>query len=63
MKISDLTHDAKVSLLSRITSLIMSVSDDDLTVLLQRIVDVLDDFDQCDFFGTEGWKHQTGDDE
>lgn len=28
--------------------------------LLQKIVDQLDELDQEDFFGTEGWKHFFG---
>lgn len=28
--------------------------------LLQRIVDKLDELDEDDFFGTEGWEHTFG---
>lgn len=28
--------------------------------ILQELIDILDDLDSQDFFGTEGWKHFMG---
>lgn len=63
MKVKNLKPLAQEALFDRIVTELCGLDNERFEVVLQKIVDVLDELDQEDFFGTEGWKHLTGDDE
>jgi len=62
MKIGHLTTEAQRELFEGVVWVMNSLEPDDFQKVLQKFTDVLDDLDQDDFFGTEGWKHLIGED-
>lgn len=62
MKIRHLTAEAQKELFESIVWLTNRLEPDDFQKVLQKFTDALDDLDQDDFFGTEGWKHLIGED-
>lgn len=63
MDVTALKYTRQLTLLDRITVMLKTMDQEDLEVVLQKFVDSLDELDQDDFFGTQGWKYLTGDDE
>ena len=60
MKVSKMTDEAMDGTMEVIAEEFGKLPTDDRREILTRFVDILDDLDDDDFFGTEGWKHAFG---
>ncbi len=60
MKVRRLTKDAQLDLFETIIMGLQAEANRDLEYTTQLLVDMLDDTDMEDAWGTEGWKHRFG---
>lgn len=61
IKLNKLTDEQKAELLDEILIALTKENDIQIkSIIVEDLIDLLNDLDTQDFFGTEGWKHRYG---